>query len=174
MCQGHRELCFQCWFIKTRKRSSCIGWLQLSSCDGSVIRIPRLLYICHSVQGDSTALIAACKTILLHELNVNGLFFYVLTLGRQFRFNLFVRLNSNSPSEKMNGHHYTAFVLYHLQKTPAYKNLWIKNLLAEICYFDTKPKIQEPVQSSKIKQVVICGLLLINNSTKRVTLKLQI
>ena len=45
----------------------------------------------------------------------------------------------------MNGHHYTAFVLYHLQKTPAYKNLWIKNLLAEICYFDTKPKIQEPV-----------------------------
>ena len=49
VCQGHGELCFQRRFIKTGKRPSCIGRLELSSCDGSVIRIPRLSDIYHSV-----------------------------------------------------------------------------------------------------------------------------
>ena len=30
-----------------------------------------------------------------------------------------------------------------IQEAPANKNLWIKNLLAEICHFNTQ-KIQEP------------------------------
>ena len=47
MSQGHRECCFKRWFIKARKRPSCICGLKLSGCNGPTITLITILFLQH-------------------------------------------------------------------------------------------------------------------------------